>query len=511
MERRIKSKEEPSIEPQPKNIIFLHPDLGIGGAERLVIDAAVGLQKLGHTVTIFTSHRDTTHCFDEARDGTLDVRVRGNWLFPATILGRLKILCSILRQIHLILAITWSGELAKLKPTAFFLDQLSAGIPVLRWFWVDQKILFYCHFPDFLLAQGRKSWYKRLWRIGFDWWEGWGIRGADRVVVNSGFTKGVVEQIWPGIGGDRGIGVVYPGVAIEESPESGENDGERLWKDKKVLLSISRFEKKKNVGLAIKAFAALKPDERRGARLVIAGGYDIRVQENILYHKELESLASSLKLSHATAKNLVSALNIPSDISVLFLLSVPDQLKSSLLAAATLLIYTPSDEHFGIVPLEAMLAGVPVLAANSGGPLETVSDPETGWLRSADKVEDWSKVIQQVLHGLSDVQLKQMGERGHDRVKDEFSVTKMAHRLDEELDAMVKARRVEATELGDVAVGLPIIAGCLFTIGGVIRAAINTPEPHMLEIGLGTALVIVASAGIFGIIYKLMQNESAFM
>src|SRR5579871_5122962 len=40
-----------------------------GGAERLVIDAAVGLQQRGHKVTIYTSHRDVTHCFDEARDG----------------------------------------------------------------------------------------------------------------------------------------------------------------------------------------------------------------------------------------------------------------------------------------------------------------------------------------------------------------------------------------------------------------------------------------------------------
>ena len=52
-----------------KTIVFLHPDLGIGGAERLVIDAAVGLQKRGHKVVIFTSHCDPTHCFDEARDG----------------------------------------------------------------------------------------------------------------------------------------------------------------------------------------------------------------------------------------------------------------------------------------------------------------------------------------------------------------------------------------------------------------------------------------------------------
>jgi len=52
-----------------KKIIFIHPDLGIGGAERLVVDAAVGLQKKGHEVIIYTSHCDPNHCFDEAKDG----------------------------------------------------------------------------------------------------------------------------------------------------------------------------------------------------------------------------------------------------------------------------------------------------------------------------------------------------------------------------------------------------------------------------------------------------------
>ena len=41
----------------------------IGGAERLVVDAALGLQKLGHSVDVYTSHHDPSHCFEETRDG----------------------------------------------------------------------------------------------------------------------------------------------------------------------------------------------------------------------------------------------------------------------------------------------------------------------------------------------------------------------------------------------------------------------------------------------------------
>jgi hypothetical protein len=36
-----------------------------GGAEQLVVNAAVALQRRGHTVHIFTSHHDPKHCFAE--------------------------------------------------------------------------------------------------------------------------------------------------------------------------------------------------------------------------------------------------------------------------------------------------------------------------------------------------------------------------------------------------------------------------------------------------------------
>jgi hypothetical protein len=37
-------------------------------------------------------------------------------------------------------------------------------------------------------------------------------------------------------------------------------------------------------------------------------------------------------------------------------------------------------EHFGIVPIEAMFCGLPVVAVNDGGPTETVVDGSTGFL-----------------------------------------------------------------------------------------------------------------------------------
>ena len=165
------------------------------------------------------------------------------------------------------------------------------------------------------------------------------------------------------------------------------------------------------------------------------------MQENVTYHKHLVKLADELGLKSATTKTVVTALKVPDDIEVLFLLSVPNTLKDMLLKSAKLLVYTPSNEHFGIVPLEAMLAGVPVLAANSGGPLESVVDGVTGWLCPPEKAESWTVVMDMVLHKMSDEKLEKMGMAGRDRVKQEFSDVKMAERIDGIIDEMAGIER----------------------------------------------------------------------
>lgn len=238
------------------------------------------------------------------------------------------------------------------------------------------------------------------------------------------------------------------------------------------------------------------------------------MQGNVSYHKELEALADALKLKTATAKNLVSAQAVPDDMEVLFLLSVPDQLKSALLNTAQLLLYTPPDEHFGIVPLEAMLAGVPVLASNSGGPLETVVDAVTGWLRLVDDVEQWTAVIRQVLFTIPEVQLKQIGSNGRRHVQQEFSKDKMSSRLDEQIDMMIKAPRPHATELGDVGVAALLFGGCILAILYTLYEAARTDVPGLInrpqDYVLGAA-IITGSFAVMGVVtWKLMQNQSAF-
>ena len=66
--------------------------------------------------------------------------------------------------------------------------------------------------------------------------------------------------------------------------------------------------------------------------------------------------------------------------SVGFLRSFTDEQKTFLLQHSVAVLYTPTNEHFGIVPIECMAMGRPVIAVNSGGPRESVIDEETGFL-----------------------------------------------------------------------------------------------------------------------------------
>ncbi len=70
------------------------------------------------------------------------------------------------------------------------------------------------------------------------------------------------------------------------------------------------------------------------------------------------------------------------DSSAQFLGRVSDADRDALLSGARALLF-PGEEDFGIVPVEAQAAGVPVIAYGVGGARETVRDGETGVLFDA--------------------------------------------------------------------------------------------------------------------------------
>ncbi|XP_023671315.1 alpha-1,3/1,6-mannosyltransferase ALG2 [Paramormyrops kingsleyae] len=390
-------------------VVFLHPDLGIGGAERLVVDAAVALRSRGCAVQIWTAHHDPRHCFPETRDPELPVVCVGDWL-PTSIFGYFHALCAYVRMVYVALYLIF---LSGVEFDVAFCDQVSVCIPILRLTRQRKRVLFYCHYPDQLLTQ-RHSALKRIYRAPIDRVEEITTGMADCVLVNSRFTAGVFKRTFASLAGVR-TDVLYPSLnPATFDGELEELDG--LVPDSKrwLFLSINRYERKKNLPLALRALEALlarlNPEQREQVHLVLAGGYDERVAENVEHFSELKALASALGLEGY----------------VTFLRSPSDQQKVSLLHHSSCVLYTPSDEHFGIVPVEAMYARCPVVAVKSGGPLESVSDKETGFLCPA-RAENFAEAMEKFVN---EPQLqREMGEAGRRRVLQKFSSDAFSERL----------------------------------------------------------------------------------
>ena len=83
------------------------------------------------------------------------------------------------------------------------------------------------------------------------------------------------------------------------------------------------------------------------------------------------------------------------------------------------MLYTPAHEHFGIVPLEAMARGCPVIAVASGGPLETVVHRQTGFLAEGTPMEYANAVV--MLMTQQDAVRAQMCAAARRHVSENFS------------------------------------------------------------------------------------------
>ena len=74
-----------------------------------------------------------------------------------------------------------------------------------------------------------------------------------------------------------------------------------LFRNKTCIISINRFERKKNIGLAIEALARMKSylplRDFEKVHLVVAGGYDPRLPENVEHLKELKKLSKKCDVS----------------------------------------------------------------------------------------------------------------------------------------------------------------------------------------------------------------------
>jgi glycosyltransferase involved in cell wall biosynthesis len=153
----------------------------------------------------------------------------------------------------------------------------------------------------------------------------------------------------------RRISVAPCGVEVSRFTPAGPREPRSS--ARRRLVFVGRLVERKGIGTAISALADV-PD----AELVVVGGPDVRDLAADPDVRRLRSLAAAV----GVADRVVFRGRLPHD-------ELPPLLRS-----ADAVVCVPWYEPFGIVPLEAMACGVPVVAAAVGGLVDTVVDGATG-------------------------------------------------------------------------------------------------------------------------------------
>ncbi|OGJ37622.1 MAG: hypothetical protein A2383_00750 [Candidatus Pacebacteria bacterium RIFOXYB1_FULL_39_46] len=174
---------------------------------------------------------------------------------------------------------------------------------------------------------------------------------VDQLIANSQTTQKRIAKYY-----DRKSLVIYPPAILPKTTELSKRSAAQP----QYYLFHSRLVKQKGAELVIKTFNRLnKP------LIVIGTGAE---------KKYLQKIAGP---------------------NISFVGFVTDQQLIKLYGQARALIYTAIEEDFGLVPVEAMSCGVPVIAFASGGVKETVVHKKTGLLFDRFSIKSLERAIKE--------------------------------------------------------------------------------------------------------------------
>lgn len=224
----------------------------------------------------------------------------------------------------------------------------------------EQMHVTYIHTPPRFLykySQESTKWEKPFFKPIYSYlvnflrlWDYAAAQRPDYLVTNSQTTRKRILKFY-----GRDAKVINPPVEVRINSEDSLKKAGAPY-----FLAIGRLSKYKNFDLLVETFNKVK--------------YPLIIVGTGLEEKKLKKLAG---------KNIVFKGRVSNDE------------KHELLENCMGLINPVVDEDFGIVPVEAMAHGKPVLAHKSGGHLETVIENETGLLYDENIVESLSEKLTQ--------------------------------------------------------------------------------------------------------------------
>jgi D-inositol-3-phosphate glycosyltransferase len=171
---------------------------------------------------------------------------------------------------------------------------------------------------------------------------------------------------------------ISPGVDLTRFRAWDRDESRALWgsaPDERVVLFVGRIEPLKGIDILIRAAGAMENKER--LKVWIVGGDEAAAAEL----RRLTDLARRLGvLDH-----------------IRFFGSVPHDQLPRIYAAADVCVVPSYYESFGMVALESLACGTPVIASRVGGLQETVHDGENGYLLSWRCPEPFAEKLETLL------------------------------------------------------------------------------------------------------------------
>lgn len=204
------------------------------------------------------------------------------------------------------------------------------------------------------------------------------------------------------LGADRRrISVVPCGVDVSLFRPRGA--AERRVDGRHRVLFVGRLVERKGIGNTITALANVP-----GAELVVAGGPDPAGLDRDPEVRRLRQLAEANGVAdRVTFRGRVGRADLP-----------------ALLRSADVVVCVPWYETFGIVPLEAMACGVPVVASAVGGLIDTVVDGVTGVHVPPRDPDTLAARLNELLKDLP--RRRALGASGAERARSRYSWSRVA-------------------------------------------------------------------------------------
>ena len=242
---------------------------------------------------------------------------------------------------------------------------------------------------------------------------------AARTIACSEFVADSFRKVWRS---RRAVKVVRNGLVAPRAAPSpdGVRAEFRIPGAAPLIVMVARLQRGKGIHVFIDA-AAHVARSRPDARFLVVGGALFGLEPR--YALELRQRVATLGLDGAVA----------------FTGHRPDV--ERFFAAADVVVHAAIEpEAFGMVLVEAMACGKPVIASDSGGPREIVESGVTGLLVPPG---DLQRLTRAMLALVGDPERRlRMGEAGAARVRELFSAERMVRQLEDVYQEMVGTQSI---------------------------------------------------------------------